>query len=56
MESKSGYATYRRGKLYFNEVGWAMIKGVAKRLHKSPKQIVVAALRRYARMYKNEKA
>jgi hypothetical protein len=55
-KSKSGYATYRRGKLYFDEVGWAMIKGAAKRLHRSPKQVVIAALMRYARLHKNEKA
>jgi hypothetical protein len=56
MEGKSGYATYRRGKLYFDEVGWAMLKAAAKRTHKSPTQIVIAALMRYARLHKNEKA
>jgi hypothetical protein len=49
-----GKATYRRGKLYFDAVGWAMIKAVAKRTHRSPTRIVNAALRRGFRIEKSK--
>ena len=49
--SKIGYATYKRGKLHFDEVGWEMIKLVARRQKKSPQFVVTQALLRYARKY-----
>lgn len=48
---KTGKAVYRRGKLHFDEIGWAMIKEVAKRTKKSPKQVVIAGIKRGARLY-----
>lgn len=55
MESSAGRATYRRGKLYFNAVGWAMVREVAKYTHKTPTAVVVAALKRYIRARAHEK-
>ena len=56
MENKTGHAVYKRGKLHFDEAGWAMIKAAAKRTKKSPTQVVNAALMRYVRLRdKNEK-
>lgn len=52
MRKKIGYATYKRGALYFDEVGWAMVKGAAKRKHQSPKRIVIDALLRYTKIWK----
>ena len=46
MSNKLGKATYRHGKLYFDAAGWATIKAAAKRLKKSPTQVVNAALMR----------
>lgn len=43
-----GYAQYHKGKLYFDEVGWSLIKKFASKQHRSPKDIVISALRRYA--------
>ena len=55
--TKIGHATYKRGKLHFDEIGWAMIEAVAKKQKKSPTRVVNEALRRYVRlMDKNEKA
>lgn len=54
--NKIGHATYRRGKLYFDEIGWALVKSVAKRMKKSPQHLVIAALKRWAKKDKNEKA
>lgn len=45
-KSNIGYATYKKGKLYFDEVGWEIIKGVARRQHRTPQQTVVQALKR----------
>jgi len=53
MLKRIGRAVYRRGKLHFDEVGWSMIKDVAKRTHKSPRCVVIAALMRYAKLYNN---
>jgi hypothetical protein len=55
METKTGYATYKRGKLHFDEIGWAMIKMAAKKSHKTPTQIVRSALLRYARKHEKTK-
>lgn len=46
-----GIANLRRGKLHFDETCWALIKEHARRAHKTPKQIVVAALFRGFRFY-----
>jgi hypothetical protein len=51
MTNRTGSAKYYRGKLYFDEVAWALIKSVAKRRKKSPVQIVNESLIRYARKY-----
>jgi hypothetical protein len=45
----TGRATYRDGKLHFDETGWVMIKTVAKRTKKSPEAVVLAALKRAAK-------
>jgi hypothetical protein len=46
-----GYAAYKRGKLYFNKNGWAILKGVAKKTHKSPTYLVIQAIRRYIKRH-----
>lgn len=52
-----GRATYKKGKLYFDEVGWQQVKRVAAHQHRSPKAVVIAAVKRYIRKIKNgEKA
>jgi predicted transcriptional regulator len=51
-----GRATYKRGKLYFDESGWAILKQVAKRTHRSPKALVIAAIMRYIKRSEREKA
>lgn len=53
---KLGYAEYKRGKLYFDEIGWSMVRQVAKRLHKTPHQVVISALKRYIKYGKNKKS
>jgi len=50
MENSVGRAIYKRGKLYFNDVSWTMVKAVARRTKKSPKIVVIAALKRHARL------
>lgn len=35
-----------KGKMHFDEEAWAMIKKHARKQHKTPKQIVIAALKR----------
>lgn len=49
MESRIGRAVYRRGKLHFDEMGWTLVKAVARRMKKSPTQVVNGALMRYIR-------
>lgn len=46
-----GKATIRRGKIYFDEAGWAIVRAAAKKAHKSPKQIVMVALKRGVKLY-----
>lgn len=53
--TKSGLAQFDGKKLYFDAVGWKMIKAVAKKQKKSPTRVVNEALMRYARG-KNAKA
>lgn len=50
-----GTARYYRGKLYFDDKGWKMVKAVAKRMKISPTTLVHRALRRAAKRMKNEK-
>ncbi len=38
--------TYRKGVVYFDEEAWALIKRWAKKEHRSPKNIVIAAIKR----------
>jgi hypothetical protein len=38
--------TYRKGVMYFDEEAWALIIRYARKSHKTPKQIVIAALKR----------
>ncbi len=47
-----GTATYRKGKLYFDQAGWSFVKLVAKRRHKSPKAVVIEAIKRYVKQNK----
>lgn len=47
-----GKATYKNGKISFDDKGWACIKAAARKKHQTPKQIVIAALKRG---YKNGK-
>jgi predicted transcriptional regulator len=42
----TGKATIKKGKMYFDENGWAIVKQVARKKHRSPKYIVMQALRR----------
>lgn len=52
---KSGYAAYKRGKLYFNPQGWAILKELASKTHTSPTKLVIAALKRYIRSQNESK-
>lgn len=38
--------TYRKGKMYFDNEAWALILKFARKMHKTPKQVVITALRR----------
>jgi hypothetical protein len=49
-----GRATFKKGKLYFDENGWALVRQVARKQHKSPKAVVVQALRRMAKLEANK--
>lgn len=49
---KIGKAVYRRGKLHFDAIGWALVKQVARSHHQSPQKVVSDALRRYIRAQK----
>jgi len=42
----SGMTTYRNGKLYFDADAWAIVTEYAKKKHKTPQQVVIAALKR----------
>jgi hypothetical protein len=55
MPKKIGYAHYRKGKLYFDDIGWAMICAVAKKRKRSPTRIVIDALKRYVREHEKAK-
>ena len=46
MDKKTGRAILKGNKLCFNEVGWNLVKAVAKRKKRTPRQVVLAALRR----------
>jgi hypothetical protein len=46
-----GKASYRRGRLYFDAIGWAMVKAAAKRAKKSPHTVVIAALKRGLKLH-----
>lgn len=46
-----GRAEYKRGSLYFDQIGWAMVKAVARKHKKSPKYIVTQSIKRYMRKY-----
>jgi hypothetical protein len=39
-------AWIRGNKLYFDKEGWALIKKHAKKQHKNPKYVAIAALKR----------
>ena len=56
MANKTGLATYRRGKLYFDEAGWAIVKAEAKKARKSPLQVVIAGLERGVKLEKAKNA
>lgn len=51
-----GKAIYKRGKLHFDAVGWAIVRKVAKRTKKSPIFVVNSALMRLARKQNGKKA
>ncbi len=44
-----GKATYCKGRLYFDDAGWAMVKACARKAHRTPQQVVTAALWRMVR-------
>jgi hypothetical protein len=56
MENKIGRANLKGNTLYFDEVGWAMVKAVAKKLKKSPKTVVIAGLKRGMKLEKAKNA
>jgi hypothetical protein len=56
MVNKIGYAILKGKCLYFDDLGWDMVRAIAKRAKKSPKYIVIGALKRYAKRYGNEKS
>lgn len=43
---KIGHASYRRGRVYFDEIGWAIVKAAAKKTKKSPTDVVIAGIKR----------
>lgn len=43
---KTGKAWVKKGKIYFNEEGWALVKEHARKQHRSPKIVVIRGLRR----------
>ncbi len=51
MKTLKARAHYKKGKIYFDEAGWAMVKAAAKRAHKSPKYVVIAGLKRGMKLY-----
>jgi len=51
-----GRASYRRGIMYFDAVGWAMVKAASARAHRTPTQIVTAAIKRRAKLEKSQKS
>lgn len=51
IKSKLGYATYLRGSLYFDDIGWAIVKAAAKKTKKSPRAVVIAGLKRGMKLY-----
>lgn len=51
-----GHAQLKGKRLCFDQVGWSMVKQVAKKQHKSPRTIVLGALRRYANAQKTKKS
>lgn len=46
----TGRAKFHNGKLVIDENGWTIVKRIAKKKHKSPKYIVVQALRRMVKL------
>ena len=52
---KYGYATYKRGVLYFDKAGWALVKNMARKRKQSPTTVVIDAIKRYIRMQKGTK-
>jgi hypothetical protein len=56
MENKIGHARLKGKKLYFDEVGWAMVKAAAKKAKKSPKTVVIAGLKRGMKLEKAKNA
>ncbi len=50
MENRiCGTAKFVGNRLQFDAQGWRMVKEVAKRAKKSPRMVVIAALKRYIR-------
>jgi len=45
-----GIATYKQGKLYFDDNGWKIIGDLAKKLHTSRRKLVIDALKRYIKL------
>jgi hypothetical protein len=43
---KLGNAWLVKNTLHIDSAGWKLIKAVAKKLHRTPKQIVIAGLKR----------
>ena len=53
---RTGLATYRKGHLYFDNRGWALVLAHARKDHKTPRQIVIGALKRGIKRGAFEKA
>jgi len=45
MDKKTGRAILKGNKLCFNKAGWDLVRKVAKQKKRTPRQVVLAALR-----------
>jgi len=54
MAKRIGKARYDGKKMYFDEIGWRMVKATAKKTKKSPTYVVTRALMLLAKRIKLE--
>ncbi len=54
MKNKTGKAWFRGKKLYFDDIGWALVKAAAKKTKKSPRVTVLSGLKRGMKLEKTK--